>query len=43
MNHEFRYYMHDGPHAFSFELAGKLSDAQMDDVIAWLISLGRQQ
>lgn len=26
MNHEFRYYMHDGPHAFSFELAGKLSD-----------------
>ncbi len=23
---EFRYYMHDGPHALSFELAGELSD-----------------
>jgi hypothetical protein len=26
MNKEFRYYMHDGPNAFSFELAGHLSD-----------------
>ena len=27
MDREFRYYMHDGPSAFSFELAGKLSDS----------------
>ena len=26
MNNEFRYYIHDGPHAFSFELAGNLSE-----------------
>jgi len=26
MSDKFRYYMHDGPSAFSFELAGKLSD-----------------
>ena len=26
-NNEFRYYMHDGPGAFSFELAGTLSDS----------------
>jgi ABC-type transporter Mla MlaB component len=27
VNQEFRYYMHDGPRAISFELAGHLSDS----------------
>jgi len=35
-NNLFRYYMHDGPHAFSFELSGVLAGAAVGELAqAW--------